>query len=93
MIERSSASRMSDLQEAQSYGVDLFGIEFEKIARVIDENCALQWLLGERVIADAVVGEVVEDFQREEVAGSGDVGVPSKDGAIDYLDMVGVAAG
>lgn len=52
----------------------------------------MQGGLGERVVADAVVREIVEDFEGEEVAGRGDVGLPGEDGAVDDLDVGSVAA-
>ena len=36
--------------------------------------------------------EIVEDFEGEEVAWRGDVGVPGEDGAVDDFDVGGVAA-
>lgn len=79
-------------QESSSDRVDFLGIELVEIASVIDEDCTLEGFFGERVIADTVVGEVVEDFQGQEVAGCRDVGVPGEYGAVDYLHVICVSA-
>ena len=39
------------------------------------------------------MGEVVEDFEGEEEAGGGDVGVPVEDGLVDDFDFLAVAFG
>ena len=71
---------------------DVGGVEFEEVALAVDEDGALQRGLGEGIVPDAVVREVVEDFEGEEVAGGGHVGLPGEDGAVDDFDVRGVAA-
>lgn len=78
-------------QEARRHGVDLTGVELKELAVVVDEDIALEGLLGERVIAQAVVGEVIEDFEGKEEARGRDVGVPVEYGAVDDLNLVQVA--
>ena len=59
---------------------------------VVDKNGALEGFFREGVVADAVVGKVIKDFEGEKVARSGDVSVPGEDGAVDDFHVVGVAA-
>lgn len=92
MIIRPRACYVAHAQEARSDGVDIFGVEFVKVAVVVDENGALEGFFGEGIVADAVVGEVVEDFEGKKVARRGDVGVPGEYGAVDDFDMSGMAA-
>lgn len=91
MVVRPQASRVAHAQEAGGHGIDVFGVEFVKFAVVIDQDGALEGVLRDGVVADAIVREVVEDFKGEKVARQGDVGVPGEDGAVDDFDMVGVA--
>ncbi len=93
MVVRCGAGGVADTEEACGDGVDGAGVEFVEVAFVVDEDGALEGLFGEGVVADAVVGEVVEDFQGEEEAGGWDVGVPGEDGAVDDLDVFAVASG
>ena len=51
----------------------------------------MEWFLGEGVVSDDIVGEVVEDFHGEEEAGRRDVLVPSEDRAVDDLNLVDMA--
>ena len=83
---------MADAEEARGDRVNISGIEFIKVACGVDEDVALEGLLGERIIADGVMGEIVEDLQGQEVAGRRDVGFPGEDGAVDDFDVVEVAA-
>lgn len=92
MAERPRAGRVPDLQEARRHRLDVGGVEFEEIAPAVDEHGALQRGLGEGIVADAVVREIVEDFESEEIARSGDVGLPGEYGSIDDLDVGRVAA-
>ena len=92
MVERPRARCIAHTQEARSNGVDVFGVEFVKVAAVIDQDGTLEGFFSDRVIADTVVGEIVENFEGEEIAWYGDVSVPRKDGAVDYFDVVGVAS-
>lgn len=68
-------------------------VEFVKVASPVYEDGALQGLLGHGFIPDAVVREVIEDFEGEEETRGRDVGVPAEDGAVDDLDLVLVRAG
>ena len=79
-------------QEARRHGFDIGGVEFEEVALAVDEDGALQGGFFEGIVADAVVREVVENFEGEEVAWGGDVGLPGEDGAVDDFDVGGVAA-
>lgn len=91
MVVRPRAGGVAHAQEARGDRVDVFGVKFVKFAAVVDEDGALEGIFGDGIVADAVVREVVEDFEGEEVAGDGDVGIPGEDGAVDNFDMVGVA--
>ena len=74
-------------------GVELAEVELVEVAVGVDEDVALEGLAGLDVVADAVVGEVVEDLHGEKEAGRGHVAVPVEDALVDDLDLVGVAAG
>ena len=93
VVERSGAGRVAEPEEAGRDGVDVLGVEFEKVAVVVDEDGALQGLLGGGIVADAVVGEIVEDLEREDVAGCVDVDVPGEDGPVDDFHVLGVTSG
>ena len=47
-----------------------------KAAGAVDEDCGLERLFSEGVVADTIVGEVVEDFECEDVARGWDVSFP-----------------
>ena len=83
---------MTHSQETRGYRVDVLGVEFPEVAVVVDEDCALERFFCEGVITYIIVGEIIEDFEGEEVAGCGDVGVPGENGAVDYLHVVRVAS-
>ena len=38
------------------------------------------------------MGEIIKDFESQKVAGSGNIGIPGEDGAVDDFDVVGVAS-
>lgn len=86
-----SRGDVAHAQEARCDGVELLGVELVEVAFGVDEDLALQGLVGEGVVADGVVREVVEDFHGEEEAGRRDVLVPVEDGLVDDFDLVGVA--
>ena len=86
------AGGVAHAEEARGDGVDGAGVELEKVPFVVDEDGALEGLFGEGVVADAVVGEVVEHFQSEEKAWRRGVGVPGEDGAVDDLNVFSVAS-
>ena len=54
----------------------MFGIEFENVSRIVNENSALQWLFGDGIVAYTVMSEIIEDLESEEIAGCSDIGVP-----------------
>ena len=93
VLEWAGAGSSADAEEASGEGVDLGRVELVEVAEGVDEDGALEGLLGEVVVADGVVGEVVEDFEGEDVAGVGDGDVPVEDGFVDDFDVGGVAAG
>lgn len=66
----------------------MLGIEFPEITTVVDEYGTLEGLFGERVVAYTIVSEVIEDFEREEVAGRRHVGIPGENGAVDDFNMI-----
>ena len=84
---------VAQAQVAIGDGVEVGGVELEELALAVDQDGGLQGLRGARVVADAVVREVVEDFEREEPAWFWDQGVPVEDGGVDDGDVFGVAAG
>lgn len=86
-------SRMSNPEISRHKRIQLGRVELVEIAVAVDEDVALEGLFGGDIIADAVVGEVVEDFHGEEEARGRYVLIPSEDGAVDDVDFVGVAAG
>ena len=63
-----------------------------EIALGVDEDSALDGLFRERIVADGVVGEVVEHFEGEEVARVRHQSVPVEDGFVDDLNVRGVPA-
>lgn len=79
---------MSPCEELCSDRVEGAGVVLEQFAARVNDDVRLIWVASLVVILQRVVGEVVEDFKREEVAGRGDVLVPVEDGAIDDLDFV-----
>ena len=91
MVIRPRASSVAHAQEARSDWIDVLSVELVEVATVVDEDSALERLFGIWVVADAVVGEVVKDFEGEEIAGDGDVGFPGKYGAVNDFDLSGVA--
>ena len=52
--------------------VEARGVELEELALAVDQDGGLQGLRCGRVVPDAVVGEVVPDFEGEEPAWFGD---------------------
>jgi hypothetical protein len=56
-----------------------------EFAHRIDEHGSLERLFGQGVVADGVVGEVVEDFHCEEEARDWHDDVPFEDRLIDDL--------
>ena len=92
MVERSRTCSVAHPQEARGDGVERGCVEFVEVAIVVDEYGALQGLFGEGVVADAVVREVVEDFEGQEIARRGVVGSPVEDGAVDDFDALGMSA-
>ena len=62
-------------------------VEFIEVAYGVDKDCALKGLFRERIVANGVVGEVIEDFEGKEVAGTGDEYVPVKDTFVYNFDM------
>lgn len=92
MVKRTRAGCITELEEARRDWVNIFGVEFVELALFIDEDVALQGLFRERVVPDDVVGKVVDDFQREEIAWRREIGVPGEDGAVDDLDVGGMAS-
>ena len=93
MLVGCRARGVTHTKEARGDGVDGVTVEFVEVAFVVDEHGALKRFFGERVVADAVVGEVIENFEREEEAWGWGVGIPREYGAVDDLDMFGVASG
>lgn len=84
---------MPDSEEARSYRVDLPGVELEEIPSTIDQYGSLKRLFGEMVVSDTIMGEIVEDFEGKEIAGSGDVAIPTEYRSIYYLNMICMVAG
>ena len=93
VVEGLGAGGVADAEETRGDGVEVWDVEFVEVAGRVDEDGALEGFFGEGVVTDGVVGEVVEDFEGEHVAGGGDVGVPGEDGAIDDFDVGGVGGG
>lgn len=85
-------SCFSQVKEPRCDRVYFGGVEFVKFAIVRDQDCALERLFGDRVIADDVVGKVVEDFKCEEPAWFGNEGVPVEYALVDDFDVVEVAS-
>ena len=79
-------------EEAVRNRVDARRVELVELVLVVDQHEALVRALGDGVVAHGVVGEVVDDLEREEPARLGHVSVPVEDGALDDLDARRVAA-
>ena len=92
MVERARARCVANPQEARCNGIESRCVEIVEVAIVVDEDGSLKGLFGEWIVADAVVGEVVEDLECEEVARGRIVSGPIEDGAVDDLHTVNVAA-
>lgn len=92
MVERARARCVANTQEARCDGIETWGVEFVEVAVVVDEDRSLRGFLSDEIVADTVVGEVVEDLEGEEVARGGVISGPVEDGAVDDLHMVSVAA-
>lgn len=60
---------VADAEVAGSDGIELVDVELVEVAVAINEDVALERLLGGDVVPDAVVGEVVKDLHGEEEAG------------------------
>lgn len=87
-----SRGGVADAEEARRYRVQAVHVELVKVSAAVDEDVALEGLLGRHVVADAVVGEVVKDLHGEEEAVRRHVLIPFKYGAVHNLDLVLVAA-
>ena len=92
MIKRSRTSCVAHPQKSRSYRIYLSGVKLVEVASIIDEDSTLHGFFREWVISYAVVGEIVEDFEGEEVAGRGNVDVPGEYGAIDDVDVFCVSS-
>ena len=92
MVEMARAGCVANAQKARCDGIEIRGVEFVKVAVVVDKDVSLEGFFGERIVADTIMGEVVKDFEGEEIAGRGIVGRPIEDGPVDNLHAVGVAA-
>ena len=77
----------AEVQEAGGERVEGFCVVFEELAVFVDQHRALEGLGGSRVVADGVVGHVIEDFEGEEESGGWDVSVPGEDRLVDDLDV------
>lgn len=86
---------MSHPQETFSYGIDLLSVKLIELAIFIDQNYSLMRLFRERVIADSVMREVIENFQSKEVAWCAHIHVPIEYGAIDdfYMSRMATSRG
>ena len=93
VVEWSCAGCVPELEEAGRHRVNLPGVEFEKVSLIVDEDGALQWLFGGGIVADTVMGEIVKDLEREDVAGCTDVDVPREYRLVDDFHMLGVTSG
>lgn len=91
MLERLPVSGMPYAQVTLSDRIDLLSVKLEEVAVLVDEHHTLVTFLGEGVVADGVVCEVVKDLEGEEVAGRADVDVPIENGLVDDLDVSRVA--
>ena len=83
---------MSALEEFGRKRIDIAGIVFKEFATGVDDDLGLVWHAGFKVVLHCIVGEVIEDFEREKVARRRDVDVPVEDAAIDNFYLVGVAS-
>lgn len=83
---------ITDSEEACRDRIYVSGVEFVEVASSVDQDSALKGLFRERVVPDGVVGKVVDDFQSKEIAWRGDISIPGEDGAVDDLDVSGVAS-
>ena len=93
VVKWSGAGVVTELEEAGRHRINLLGVEFKKVSVVVNEDGALQWLFGGGIVADTVMGEIVKDLEREDVAGCTDVDVPRKYRPVDDFHMLGVTSG
>ena len=63
------------------------GVVLVELAVFVDQDRALQGLLGVGVVADGVVPEIVDYFEGEEEAGLRDGLGPVEDGGVDEFDV------
>ena len=94
MIRRRNAAtgRIADPQVALRDRVQGRRVELVELAVVVDQDPGLLRLGCDGVVPDAIVGEVVEDFQRQEPARFQHRRVPVEDAAVDDLHVLCVAA-
>lgn len=59
---------MSDSEVPRCHRIKLMCVKFEEVSLGVDEHVALEGFLSSYIIANAVVGKVVEDFHGEEEA-------------------------
>lgn len=79
---------LSDTEEPCRQRIELCVIVLVELARLADHDAALLGHLRVVIVANGVVGEVVEHLHGKEEAWRVHVGVPVKDGSIDDLDVV-----
>lgn len=92
MLERARAGCVANAQKARCDGIEIRGVEFVKVAVVVDKDVSLKGFFGDWIVADTIMGEVVKDFEGEKIAGRGVVVGPIEDGPVDNLHAVRVAA-
>lgn len=86
-------SSVTDAKVALCDRVEGLGVELEEVAGAVNQDGGLHGLARPGVVTDAVVGEVVENFEREEPAWFWYKAVPVEDGLVDDLHVLCVAAG
>lgn len=92
MLEGPRTCRMPHPQKTVRYGIDLLGVKFKELAVLVNENHPLVRLFCERIVADGIMCEIIEDFQSQKVARCADIDVPVEDRVIDDLYMFCMAA-
>lgn len=63
MLERSSASGITYPQKSRRHWVNVLSVKLKEVAGLVDQDISLKHLLGETVISNDIVREIIKDLQ------------------------------
>ena len=87
MFEWVNTGCVPDSEKTRRHRINVFGVEFVKFSSTVDQDGALERLFGKMVVSNTIMRKIVEHFERQEVAGGGDVAIPIENRAVYYLNM------